>query len=297
MKNKYLLAASGAYFMWGFFSFGSRPINNYPSLDIMCYRLYLCVTILSMISLLFRRKLVKADYAIIKNLTTEHKKKTIFHIVLASVILALNWLGFLYIVNEVNVQTAGLTYLICPILTTFLSVILLKEKLSKSKWTAIILSMVACGLLSIGHFKEMYLALLVALAFACYLIIQRKLNFLNSFNLLNIQTLIIAVLLTPIFINFKASIPIESKFYLYIGIIVLFFTIIPMFLNNYALKGINASTAGILIYINPLVNFVLAIIYYKETISPIQYAAYGLILLAIIIFNSRIIFDAKKLTT
>ncbi len=76
--------------------------------------------------------------------------------------------------------------------------------------------------------------------------------------------------------------------------IVVFFTIIPLFLNLYALKGINSATVGIIMYVNPLINFTLAIFYFKEAITSLQLISYFLILLSIIIFNKKIIFDLNK---
>lgn len=147
----------------------------------------------------------------------------------------------------------------------------------------------ACILLSIGHFHEMYMAVLVALAFAVYLIIQRKLNQLDSFNLLTIQTTVIALLLTPLFFFTGSTTPVTPTFLGYITIIVGLFTIAPMFLNNYALKGISSSTAGILIYLNPIVNFLLAIFYFQEPITITQWIAYGVICIAVLLFNIHLL--------
>lgn len=288
-RYKHILAAGTAYFIWGFFAFGLKPISHYAAITIMCYRLIFCVIILSIITVLFRRNKVKKDVLLFNTLSKKEKRVALLNIVGGALILLVNWLGFIYVINEVNVQTAGLTYLICPILTAVLSAIVLKEKLGKHKWMAIILSTIACLLLSIGHFKEMYLAILVAMAFAVYLMFQKKLNIFDSFNLLNIQTLVISIVLIPVFLFYTGPIPDDEQFYFQIGIIVSLFTIIPMYLNNFALKKIPTSTAGILIYLNPIVNFLLAIFYYKETVSSLQYIAYGMIVTAIIIYNFNLI--------
>lgn len=291
-EYKHIVAASSAYFIWGFFSFGLKPISNFSPFTIMCYRIFLCIIILSIISLLFRKRKLIQDFKIFKNLNKQEKNTSIISIFGGAVILLLNWLGFIYVINEINVQTAGLTYLICPILTAILSFIILKEKLSINKWIAITLSSIACILLSVGHFKELIYAILVALAFAIYLLFQKKLHIYDSLSLLNIQTVIIAILLIPAFLYIKAPIPNDATFYYFIGIIVILFTIIPMFLNNFALKKLPASTAGILIYLNPIVNFILAIFYFKENITIIQYIAYSIIVFAIIIYNAK--FLSKK---
>nr|WP_305070049.1 EamA family transporter [Flavobacterium covae] len=68
-------------------------------------------------------------------------------------------------------------------------------------------------------------------------------------------------------------------------LIVILFTILPLFLNLYALKGVDSKTVGVLMYINPLINFFLALFYFREEINLIQLSAYLLIIVAIILFN------------
>jgi chloramphenicol-sensitive protein RarD len=63
------------------------------------------------------------------------------------------------------------------------------------------------------------------------------------------------------------------------------FTIIPLFLDSYALMGMPSSALGILIYINPIVACAVAFFYFKEKIDLHQLFAYLLLLLSIVIFN------------
>jgi chloramphenicol-sensitive protein RarD len=64
-------------------------------------------------------------------------------------------------------------------------------------------------------------------------------------------------------------------------------------MNLYALQGVTSSTMGILLYINPLMNFAIALLYFHEPINAIQAIAYSLILLSIVIFNERFIFRKR----
>jgi chloramphenicol-sensitive protein RarD len=107
----------------------------------------------------------------------------------------------------------------------------------------------------------------------------------DRFLLLTVQIVITALLLLPFYPAYSGTVPAEPVFYTYIVIIAVLFTIVPMFLNLFALKGIPSSTVGILIYLNPLIAFTLAIVYYNETISFTQILAYSLIVVSIVIFN------------
>src|SRR5690606_10129305 len=84
---------------------------------------------------------------------------------------------------------------------------------------------------------------------------------------------------------YSGPVPTEPLFYYFIFMIAVGFTIIPMFLNLFALKGINSSTVGILIYLNPIIAFTLAIVYYDENVTLIQAVAYFVIVISVILFN------------
>ncbi|MBF0596936.1 EamA family transporter [Faecalibacter rhinopitheci] len=294
-QSKYIFSAVIAYFIWGFFSFGLKPIAHYPSLDILFYRLFISVFFLLIINIGFRRDKIKSDWNLFKSLEKKERNKLSVLISGGSIILMANWLVFIVVMNHVSVQAASLSYLVCPIITTVLAFLILKEKLSKTKWFAVAISIMACGILSVGHFTDLLYSLFVAVAFALYILIQRSLNRFDSFNLLMTQLLIVAILMTPLVVMYAGPLPTETLFYQCIMAIVVLFTIIPMFLNNFALKGINSSTVGILIYLNPMMNFFLAITYYKEPITTIQIIGYGLVLIAILVFNSQIILKNKYL--
>ena len=83
-------------------------------------------------------------------------------------------------------------------------------------------------------------------------------------------------------------IPVAFSFYELILIIAMIPTILPLFLNLYALKGLRSSTVGILLYINPLLNFMIAILHFGERLNSLQLVAYGVIFFSVILFNIRI---------
>jgi len=254
----------------------------------------ICTLLLWIINLLFRKKKIKSDWTFLKSMEPTQKKKIRFKIFIAAVVMMINWLAFLYVINHIDVQTAALSYMICPIIATLMGFFILKEQLSKEKWIAIFMSIAACSILAYGHFRELYFSLLVATSFAYYLILQRGLNMLDSFNLLTVQATIITLLLLPYYLFNGQPVIQDSQFYYYINIIVVLFTIIPMFLTSYALKGINASTSGILLYLNPIMNFLLAIFYYHEHVSTGQVLAYSIVSISVLVYNSGLIFRKRK---
>ncbi|MNF24984.1 putative DMT superfamily transporter inner membrane protein [compost metagenome] len=291
--NKYYLSAFLAFFIWGFFSLALKPLHNYPSLDILFYRVFFSVIVMVFINLAFRRNVLRQNWDHFKKMSPKQKQSVVRLTLGGGVFLASNWFVFIYVMNHVSVKAASLAYLVCPILTTVFAFFLLKEKLSQWQWIAVLISVFSCVLLSLNHFADIFYSLITAATYAIYLVSQRKNSELDKFIVLAIQLLFTAIILLPFYPAYSGAIPTEPLFYGCLLVIVVFFTIIPLFLNLYALKGINSSAVGIMIYINPIINFLLAIFYYKEDVSNLQLFSYFLILVSIIVFNEKLLFSGR----
>lgn len=291
--NKFYLAAFSAFFVWGFFSLALKPLHDYPSLDILFYRVFFSVVTMLLINLSFRKKVLKKDWNQFKNMTVKQKRSVVVLTLGGGVFLSSNWFVFIYVMNHISVKAASLAYLICPILTTIFAFFILKEKLSKWQWFAVMISAFSCVLLSFNHFEDIFYSLVTAATYAMYLVSQRKNSELDKFLVLTIQLVFTALILIPFYPNYSGVLPTESLFYSCLLVIVVCFTIIPLFLNLYALKGINSSAVGIMIYINPIIGFLLAIFYYHEPVTNLQLFSYFLILVSIVVFNEKLIFSRK----
>jgi chloramphenicol-sensitive protein RarD len=189
--------------------------------------------------------------------------------------------------NHISVKVASLAYLVCPIITTVIAYFLLKEKLTRQQWAAIGVSIVGCLLLSFNHIIDLMFSLIVGASYALYLVIQRKNTGLDKFLVLTFHIVFSAILLLPFYPFFSGDLPTSIKFYTYISIIAVLFTIVPLFLNLYALKGLTSSITAMLININPIIGFILAIAIYHEKVDLIQTSAYIIIFFSVIVFNIR----------
>lgn len=293
-QTKYYLAAFFAFFIWGFFSLALKPLRNYASLDILFYRVFFSVVLMVFVNIAFRRNVIIKNWNHFNTMDLTTKRKTVALTLGGALFLALNWFVFIFVMNHVSVKAASLAYLICPILTTVFAYYLLKERLSKGQWIGVMISLIGCTLLSFNHFQDIFYSLIVAASYSIYLVSQRKNSELDKFLVLTIQLLFTAIIILPFYPTFSGTVPVEPLFYMCLLIIVIFFTIIPLFLNLYALKGINSSAVGIMIYINPIINFLIAIFYYNEQVSWLQLCSYFLILVSIVVFNAKLIFKLKS---
>ncbi|OYQ43694.1 EamA family transporter [Flavobacterium cyanobacteriorum] len=283
--SKHYLAGVTAFVIWGFFSLGLRPLRQYPSLDILFFRILFCVVLMLLLSLAFRRKALKEATAHYRQLTKSARAKLIAAVVASGFLLTANWFLFIYVMNHVSVKSASFAYLVCPILTTVLAFFILKEKLTRLQWIAVSISAAGCVLLSFNGLLDIFYSLVVAFTYALYLIIQKKITGIDKFLLLTVQVGIISLIMLPFLPAYGSPVPQETFFYFFILLIAILFTIIPLFLNLYALKTIKSSTVGMLLYINPVIGFLLSAFYFNEVISALQVTGYTLIVISILLFN------------
>jgi chloramphenicol-sensitive protein RarD len=291
---KYYLAAIAAYTVWGFFSLVLKPLHAYSSVDILFYRVFSCAILMLLINFLFRRDKCRETLKLFKQMPPQKKRRAVLLNVAGSIFLTGNWFSFIYVMNHVSIKATSLSYMVCPILTTLLAFFLLHEKLSKLQWLAVLLSISGCLLLSFAGITDMLFSMVIGFSYACYLISQRENTGFDKFIILSFHILLSSLILLPFFPAFSGPMPTEGKFYIYILIIAVFFTIIPLLLNLYALLGMNSSTAGMLLNINPIIAFILAIMFFHEPISLLQIIGYAIIFIAVIVFNARQIFMGKQ---
>ncbi len=293
MQFKYYAAALLSFVVWGMFSLVLRPLSAYSSFDILTYRVAASAILIVLVTLLIRRKATLQNIKILQSLDKVGKNKFVFQSIFSSLTLALNWYLYIYVMNHISVKATSLAYLICPIITTILAALFLKEKLNIGQRASIGISILACGILSYGYFIDLVYSLFIALSYALYLVMQKSNIQFDKFFTLSIHILISSLILVPYGLLNADNVFFPGSFYNYILIIAAFFTIAPLFLNMYALKGLDSSVVGILLYINPIIAFGLAIYYFGESVSLLQGIAYVLIFIAVILFNISYLWREK----
>lgn len=294
MNNlKYYLAAILAFSIWGTFSLVLKPLHSYSSLDILFYRVFSCAIIMTVVSVAFKREKIKNNVIFFKSLPKKSRREMIVLNVGSSILLTSNWFSFIYVMNHVSVRATSVAYLVCPIITTILAYFLLRDKLSKLQWLSVFLSCIGCVLLSYANMIDMFYSSLIGFTYAAYLISQNKNTKFDKFLVLNFHILLSALILLPFFPAFSGPIPTDFKFYFYVEIIAVLYTIVPLLLNLFALSGIASSKVGMILNINPIIAFVLAGVVYHEPLGVLQIFSYALIFLAVIVFNGNQIFKIK----
>ncbi|WP_187631996.1 EamA family transporter [Hymenobacter lutimineralis] len=286
--TRYHSAALLAFLIWGFFPIPLKALAGYSSGQILLFRVLVSLGLLLIINLLLRRTAMRILVQQYRQATQAEQRRVLLLTVGGGLLLVGNWLLFIYTINQVSVQAGSFAYLICPIITALLGFVVLQERLHLRQWLAIGLSAGSCALLGIGDLHALGLSVVVALTYAFYLISQRLLRDYDKLLLLQIQLLLAAVVLLPIAHSLHADLNAgfhDRHLLQMAGVLSICFTIIPLFLNLYALNALPSGTVGILMYLNPLVSFVLAFLYFHEAATLTQAVAYVAILASVVLYN------------
>ncbi len=292
MKNKqHFSAALSAFIIWGFIAWPLKALHAYESNQILYYRIAFAVTILILLVGLFRRKALAENFRSFRQNTPGVQRKELLLIAAGGILLTTNWLSFIYTVNHISIQAGSFAYLVCPILTAGLAYVTLQENLRPLQWMSVALSLGACCLIGIDSFYNLMFSMIIATSYSLYLITQRILKNYDRIVLLTIQLVLSFGVISLLGSSFRGIAPVDSSFYLHIFTLSSLFTVFPLFLNLFALKELKSATMGILMYINPMINFALAWLYYGESISATQAMAYTIILSSVLLYNLH--FKAK----
>lgn len=284
-NQKHYAAAISAFVVWGFFSIPLRALKDYTAGEILYFRIACSVLILLSILLLFRKAELRKDYELIKSFVPKQRKQFIALTLGGSILLIFNWLIFIYVINHINIKTASFSYFICPVLTAVLANFILKEKLTSLQWIAVMFCVVSCVLLGLNSVTELGYSFAVAISYALYLVSQRKNYGFDRLTILSAQMIFALIVLSFAYPLLVDAPPDTAFFYGMIAIVAGIFTVLPLFLNLYALNRLDSATVGILLYINPLMNFGLAFFLFHETVTQLQITGYLIVLVALILFN------------
>lgn len=284
-RFKYFTAAASAAILWGFMAIPLRNLQQWSASDILYYRILISAVCIWLFIGIFRRRQLRADTQRYTSLPAKQKKRIIRVVAVSTLLILGNWFSFIYVVNSISIQTAAFAYLVCPLLTTVAAFFILREPLSSTQKASLAIALASVVLLATGSFVDVAWSVAVASLYALYLVGQRMTGQFDKLNVLAVQLVVASLAILPFMLGQHHPIPTEATFWTNVTVIAIIFTIIPLYWSLYALSGISSSTVGILIYINPIVAFVVAYYLFSEKITTYQLVAYSILVLAIVLFN------------
>ncbi|OOZ68206.1 hypothetical protein BOW46_00815 [Solemya velum gill symbiont] len=274
------MQAAMAFLIWGVFPLMFKQVENIAALEVLAHRI-IWALVFVMLLLAVRGRLGTLKEIFIEN------RKTLYMLLLSALFVSVNWLVFIWAVANEKVIEASLGYFINPLFNVLLGVIFLGERLRLVQWTAVAIALTGVLVLIFSHGIVPWVALALALTFGLYGLIRKQTK-IGPVTGLAIETL----LLFPVavgYILFLFSYGDESfitgepsaRFWLvFVGIM----TTIPLMLFAASARKIRLSTLGIITYIGPTVQFLIAVYLFGEIFTQAYQVAFTAIWIALAIY-------------
>ena len=219
------------------------------------------------------------------------KKITILTI--TSLLIATNWLGFIYSVSINKVQDASLGYFLTPMISISLGYFILNENLNIRKIISVLLMLFACLILFTSLDSFPYLAILIGTTWGVYGLLRKQIQVSPAVGLLYESGLITLFAIPYLIYLNQINIGYFSLNFNYISIMLFLtgiVTIIPLFFFNLGLRYTTLGLAGVLFYIAPSFHFITSVFILGEYLEMEKIVAFIIIWVGVSIF----IYDVVK---
>ncbi|MBP7806018.1 MAG: EamA family transporter RarD [Candidatus Planktophila sp.] len=271
-----LIFGVSAYTLWGAFPLYWPLLQPASPMEIVSHRavwsLFFCLVALGI------AKQLKSTYALLKN------PKVFFRLLLAAGLISVNWLVYIWGVNNEHVVETALGYYINPLIIIAFGVIMLREKMRTLQWVAVSFGALGVIVLTIDYGRLPWIALALAFSWGSYGLVKKQLN-LGALEGLAIETLL--------------SLPFYGGYLIYIGLngtgqlgsslglsLLLIgagvVTAIPLLLFNGSTTRLPFTIIGLLQYITPTIQFSIGVWVRHEDMPTARWVGFMIIWAALI---------------
>ncbi|NJC58289.1 EamA family transporter RarD [Brevibacterium marinum] len=225
--------------------------------------------------------------------------RTFWLLALASVLIAVNWTGFVYGVETGRLVEVSLGYYLNPLISIGLGVVFLGEKLRPLQWLAAGFGLTAVIIVGLGIGRMPYLAFTVALSFGLYGLVKNKVG--GRVGALEGMTVESAVLAIPsaIYLLVLASQGLSTFTGFGVGHVIIILvtgpaTAIPLILFSAAARRIPLSWVGMLQYITPTMQFITGVFILGESMSTTRWIGFFVIWVAVVLLCTDIVRRSRR---
>ncbi|MFD1106859.1 EamA family transporter RarD [Sphingobium olei] len=283
-----MIAGAAAYGLWGLLPLFFRLLHHVDPTEIVTQRI-LWSLLLILFILMVRRDL--PAFA-----TAMRDRKLVVPLAASALLIGINWLTYVWAVNQGHVVAASLGYFLNPLIVVLLGMVVLKERLRPMQMLAIGAAAAGVAILAAAALTTLWISLTLALSFAFYGLV-RKLTPVAPMTGLGVET----ALLTPLAlayllweaghggIGFGKDAPTTALLILSGAV-----TTVPLVLFAVAAQRLPMATLGLLQYMAPTLQFLSGILLFGETLSPGQMLSFGLIWVGLILFASDGVVAARR---
>jgi chloramphenicol-sensitive protein RarD len=275
--------ALGAYAIWGLIPVYFKLVAAAPALELLSHRVIWALALLVPIG--WRQdRLAELRRAL-------RSREARRGLSVSTVLIAANWLIYIWAVFGGRIVEASLGYFLTPLVNVLLGVVVLKERLDRPVAAALALATGGVLWLALLAGRPPWIALALALSFGSYGLVRKLVRNVGAVAGLTVET----ALLTPLALAYLAWAHERGTLAFFAGspardvLLVLSgpVTAVPLLLFAGAVARLPLSSMGLLQYVSPSVQFLLAVLVYSEPFTAAQAGAFALIWLALVVFAAH----------
>lgn len=276
-----LAYAVAAYGAWGFLALYFKAIRTVAPLEILSHRIIWSVAMLLVLATALRRWDPIAQ--------TLRNRGTLLLLCGSTLLIAANWFLFIWSVTTGHVLEASLGYFINPLVSVLLGRMFLGEHLRRVEWASVAIAGLAVLWLSVSVGVIPYLSLLLALTFGFYGLVRKRAH-VPSIDGLFVET----IFLMPFALAYLVwrahlgdiAFGTRSRELDLLLVAAGPITAIPLIWFASAVRRLRLAMIGILQYISPTLQFLLAVAMFHEPFDHRRLVAFVFIWVAVAIFTA-----------
>lgn len=223
--------------------------------------------------------------------------RTVRTLMVSSCMIAINWFGYIWAIQNEFVYAASLGYYILPLNMMLLGFVFLKERLTRPQALAVALAGVGVAALAAGALTTMWVSLLLATTFGIYGLLRKT---VAAGPLIGLTTE--SIILLPVVAGYLAWVQVfgggvalgrdtlETLAIIAGGPM----TAVPLLLFATAARALPYTTIGFLQFISPTIVFLLGLTVFGEDLKPAQLVCFVLIWSAIALFTWDMLQNARR---
>ena len=288
-----VLFALAAYSMWGIAPMYFKLLTSVPALEIVMHRIVWSVLVLCLL-LAVRKKFGQVFKAI-------RDPKVIATLSISGLLLAANWLVFIWAVNNDQMLDASLGYFINPLFNVLLARFFLHESLTRLQLLAVFVALAGVAFLIFSYGQLPWVALVLATSFSIYGLLRKKVSVDSMPGLLIESCIMLPFALLYWFVmdttsgNMLANSTDLNVTLLLAGVV----TTAPLLCFTAAARRIRYTTLGFFQYIGPSLMFLLAVIHYQEPLDTTRVVTFVCVWSGLLIYvydSLRVYRKSRQLT-
>lgn len=279
MSKGYIYAIL-AYLAWGFLPLYWKVLGDIPAWEILGHRVLWSTVFL--VVLILATKQLQAFRSALRD------RPTAGYVILCSLLISVNWLVFIWAVNNGYIVETSLGYYMNPLLSILLGVVFLRERLHAGQWIAIGLAFSGVVVVTVQHGRLPWVSLVLAVSFGLYGLFKKKANLGSTIGLAWETGMVTPIALGyVVYLQFAGGAAtsrigmVEWLLLLLSGVA----TVLPLFWFAQAAKHLPLSTIGFIQYIAPTITLILGVAVYKESFDMTRLISFGLIWSALVVYT------------